>query len=336
MKRETERDLQATSPRTPFLAAPTTRRAFLGASALGAIGLARAGAAEPEAKPEVKPDAKPDGSAKPRTEAEAPEGAAAPPRLRLGLVTYNIAKDWTIETLIKNCEATHIEAVELRTTHAHGVELSLTPERRKEVRSLFEKSRVELASLGSTYEFHSADLEELKRNIAGAKEYARLAADVGAKGIKVRPNGLQTAKGIPAETTLRQIGESLAEVAADSAKVGVDVRLEVHGNETSRLPNVKKILDAAGNPRVFACWNSNDSDLQDGGLEANFALVKDRIGFVHMRDLFLEHYPFRKLFRLLLESGYRGVCAAEIPESADPIRVLLYYRALFLAYQDII
>ena len=55
------------------------------------------------------------------------------PGFRLGLVTYNLAKDWDIETLIKNCEETGFEAVELRTTHKHGVELPLTKEPRAEV-----------------------------------------------------------------------------------------------------------------------------------------------------------------------------------------------------------
>jgi len=153
-------------------------------------------------------------------------------------------------------------------------------------------------------------------------------------GIKVRPNGLQTSKGVPAEATLRQIGEALAEVGEAAKAVGVEVRVEVHGSETSRLPNMRKILDRAKHDNVFVCWNSNQSDLDDGGLEANFALVKDKIRFVHMRDLYLEEYPWRRLLRLLRESGYAGYCCAEISESGDPVRVMRYYRGLFFAYQD--
>jgi sugar phosphate isomerase/epimerase len=274
--------------------------------------------------------------------AHAQEGAAtdgrkpATERLKLGLVTYNLAKAWDIETIIKNCAETKFEAVELRTTHAHGVEVSLGAEKRREVRKRFESSPVRLASLGSAFEFQSADAAELRRNIEGAKEYARLAADVGAEGIKVRPNGLQTAKGIPEEDTLKQIGHSLAEVAAAAAAVGVEVRVEVHGEGTSRLPAMKKIIDHAAHGNVHVCWNSNQSDLDDGGFDAGFALVRDRIRFVHMRDLYLEEYPFRRLLRALRESGYRGYCCAEIPESQDPIRVMRYYRALFLAYQDLL
>src|SRR6266481_7752397 len=44
--------------------------------------------------------------------------------MRLGLVTYQLAQDWDLETIIKNCEAAKFGGVELRTTHAHKVEVN--------------------------------------------------------------------------------------------------------------------------------------------------------------------------------------------------------------------
>jgi hypothetical protein len=55
-----------------------------------------------------------------------------------------------------------------------------------------------------------------------------------------------------------------------------------------------------------------------------------------MRDLYLEDYPFRRLFTRLKETGFTGYCLAEVAETADPIRVMKYYRALWLAYQDLL
>ena len=256
--------------------------------------------------------------------------------LHLGIVTYNIAKDWDIDTIIKNCIVTKYEGVELRTTHAHKVEVDLTPEQRTEVKKKFEDSPIKLLSLGSTFEYHSDDPEVLRKNIEGTKEYIILARDVGAKGVKVRPNGLMTNKGIPEEKTLEQIGKSLKEVGEFAKGYGVDIRLEVHGNETSRVPRIKKIIDFADCDNVFVNWNCNPTDLEDGGIESNFNLVKSKINFVHLHELTDEKYPFRKFFRMLVDSGYKGYCCAEIAESTDPIRVLTYFRALFLAYQNII
>lgn len=45
--------------------------------------------------------------------------------MRLGAVTYNVLRDWDVETIITKLEETGgFEAVELRTTHKHGVEPS--------------------------------------------------------------------------------------------------------------------------------------------------------------------------------------------------------------------
>jgi len=52
-----------------------------------------------------------------------------------------------------------------------------------------------------------------------------------------------------------------------------------------------------------------------------------------MRDLYLEEYPFRKLLTRLQQNNFGGFCLAEIPPSTDPVRVMKYFRALWLAYQ---
>jgi sugar phosphate isomerase/epimerase len=254
-------------------------------------------------------------------------------RMKIGIVTYNLAREWDLPTLIERCAATGMQGVELRTGHAHQVEVGLTPQQRKEVRQRFADSPVELAGLGSAFEYHSVDPGEVRRNIEGTKEYVKLAADVGAPGVKVRPNGLNVDKGVPKEQTLEQIGKALRECGEFAHGCGVEIRLEVHGKDTSLLPNIRAILGVADHDNVFACWNSNQSDLVDGSVRQSFDLVRGRIRLVHMRDLYLEDYPWRELLGLLQDSGYQGYCLAEVSESADPERVMRYYRALWLAYQ---
>ena len=254
--------------------------------------------------------------------------------MKLGTVTYNLGKDWDIETLIKNCEASGFEGVELRTTHAHKVEVDLSTAQRQTVRERFQNSKVELMGLGSAFDYHTPDQAKLKKDIAATKEYIKLAHDVGAGGVKVRPNGLP--KEVPVEKTLEQIGRALRELGDFAEGFGIQIRLEVHGTGTSLLPNIKKIIDVADHKNVGVCWNSNDTDLAGEGFDHNFSLVKDRIFVVHMRDLYLEDYPFRKLFARLKETGFSGYCLAEVAETSDPVRVMKYYRAMWLAYQDVL
>jgi sugar phosphate isomerase/epimerase len=264
--------------------------------------------------------------------AEAPPRAGKSP-MKLGLVTYNLAKSWTIDEIIRNCEATGFEGVELRTTHAHGVETSLSPARRREVRQRFADSKVELYGLGSAFDYHTPDPEKLRRDIEATKEYIVLARDVGASGVKVRPNALP--KEAPPEKTLEQIGRALHELGKFADEHGQWIRVEVHGNGTSLLPNMRRIMDVADHPRVGVCWNSNPTDLEGEGFDHNFGLVKDRIIEVHMRDLFLEDYPWKRLMSGLRDAGYRGYCLAEIPESSDPLRVMRYFRGLWLSHQGL-
>jgi sugar phosphate isomerase/epimerase len=257
-----------------------------------------------------------------------------PSKLKLGLVTYNLAKDWDVETIIRNCEEAKFEGVELRTTHAHKVEVGLTGSQHEEVRKRFKDSEVELMGLGSAFDYHTPDQAQLRKDIAATTEYIKLAHDVGATGIKVRPNAFP--KGVPQEKTLEQIGKSLREIGQFGDSHGVQIRLEVHGSGTALLPNIKRMMDLANHPNVGVCWNSNPTDLDGQGFDFNFDLVKDKLFTVHLRDLYLEDYPFRGLFKRLNEIGYTGYCLAEIPESKDPIRVMKYFRSLFLAYQDLL
>lgn len=247
--------------------------------------------------------------------------------MKLGLVTYNLGRAWDVDTTIGMCRKTGFEGVELRTTHAHGVEVGLNAAERAAIKSKFADSGVALAGLGSAFEYHAVDPAEVRRNVDGTKEYALLARDVGAPGIKVRPNGLP--KEVPVEKTLEQIGVALRECAAFAADVGAQVRLEVHGGGTSELRHIRTILDVADHPNLWVCWNSNGTDVVEGSIAKTFALVAGRIALAHITELWNPDYPYRDLFRRLIASGYDGFCLAEIAESQEPERLMRYYRALF-------
>ena len=98
----------------------------------------------------------------PLTGAVSPVTAA---KFKLGIVTYNVPKDWDLPTLLSVCKDVGIAAVECRTTHKHGVEPSLTADQRKDVKKQFADSGVTFWGCGTTCEFHSPDAGVVKKQI---------------------------------------------------------------------------------------------------------------------------------------------------------------------------
>ncbi len=247
--------------------------------------------------------------------------------MHLGAVTYNVLKDWDLDTIIRNLEAAGFEAVELRTTHKHGVEPSIGPAERDRVRKRFEQSKIRLLSYGTTCEFHSPFTEERAANISVARSFVDLARDTGALGVKVRPNAFP--RDVPRQTTIRNVGDALRTVGDYAAKQRVEVWLEVHGQETS-LPNAAAAFMAAANhPQVGLCWNSNPTDVVNGSVKESWQLLRPWVKSAHITELADTNYPWRELFTLMRQSGYDRYTLCEAQESREPERFLRWYRALW-------
>ncbi|MBC8182044.1 sugar phosphate isomerase/epimerase [candidate division KSB1 bacterium] len=263
------------------------RRKFIGDSAKAAAGIAAGSALGMYGLGNAGPGKKP-GSG-----------------MKFGLVTYLWGKDWDLPTLIRNCETAGVYGVELRVEHAHSVHAGMNKRQRFEVKLRFENSPVTNLGMGCNWAFHYKDKERLKKEIEGAKEYLLLSRDTGGSGIKVKPNGLP--EGVPPEKTLEQIGKSLNVIGKYAADLGQVIRVEVHGRETQKLPNMKKIFDHVTEKNVGICWNCNNQDLDGKGLDYNFNLVKDRFGdTVHCRELGDPNYPYQKLIDKFVTMDYKG------------------------------
>jgi len=248
--------------------------------------------------------------------------------MKLGIVTWLWGAEWDLPTLIKNCEATGFEGAELRSTHKHGVEPSLSKDQRAEVRQRFADSKVTCVGLGSACEFHSPDHGVVRQNIDLTKQFVLLSEEIGASGVKVRPNGLN--KGEDVGRTIERIGLALRECGQFAADHGQEIRLEVHGKDTQQPAVIRDIMAVADHPRVVVCWNSNPGETVNGSLKPSFDLLKNKLGAtVHIHDLYDPDYPYRELFALLRGVDYRGWTLSESSATTDPLRVMRYYKALW-------
>jgi sugar phosphate isomerase/epimerase len=296
--------------------APTKRREFLKSgivSVAGAASLAWAKGGDTLANPATS------------ALSEAP---GTPPPFHLGLVTYNLAFNWDIETIIKNCEETGFAGAELRTTHKHGVEPSISKQQREEVKKRFADSSVRLVSLGTTCEYESPEAATVQKNIEETRRWCELAQDLGCLGVKVRPNGFP--HDVPHEQTLEQIGRALATCGDVARDHGVEIWMEVHGEGTQLPANAHQILSVANHPSVGACWNSNPTDLENGSVQKSFELLKPWIRSCHINNLDDRAYPWHELFALLRSINFQRYTFAEIGQpSCEPLRFMSYYHALW-------
>lgn len=256
------------------------------------------------------------------------EAAGTPPPFHLGLVTYNLAADWDIETIIENCEKTGFVGAELRTTHKHGVEPSLSKQQREEVKKRFADSKVRLVSLGTTCEYESPNAATVEKNIEETRRWCELARDLGCLGVKVRPNGFP--RDVPHEQTLEQIGHALAKCGDIARDHGVEIWMEVHGEGTQISANAHQILLVANHPLVGACWNSNPTDVENGSVRKSFELLKPWIRSCHINNLDNAAYPWHELFTLFRSVNFDRYTFAEVGEpSCEPMRFMTYYHAVW-------
>lgn len=265
---------------------------------------------------------------------EPPAGGAGAPKFRLGLVTYNVAAKWDVPTLLRVCKSVGIPVVELRTTHAHGVEPTLSKAQRADVKRQFADAGVEIWGCGTVCEFHSPDKAVVEKHVETCKQFVDLVKDLGGRGVKVRPNALP--KTGPVEPTLEQIGKALIPCGKAAADAGVEIHVEVHGPGTQNPPHMATIMQHCGHPAVGVTWNSNPTDVKDGSVAEYFKLLRPWIRSCHINDLTKDAtggYPYRELFRLLRETGYDRVTLCEVgktpPDAETGEKFLREYKALW-------
>jgi len=261
-------------------------------------------------------------------------GPSNKPAFGLGLVTYNIGKDLALPDLLKVAKESGVAAIELRTTHKHGVEPTLNAVQRAEVRKRFTDAGIVPWGCGSVCEFHSTDPAVVKRNIEDCKRFVELVADIGGKGVKVRPNGFN--KGEQQGDTLKRIGDSVRACAENAAGAKLEIWVEVHGNGTQEPANMQAILKHCDHPSAGVTWNSNGTDVKNGSVRASFDLLRPYIKSCHINDLFKNDtgtYPYAELFGLFRGMGYDRYTLVEVGrtpgDAAACVEFLRYYKALW-------
>lgn len=262
-------------------------------------------------------------------------GAKAAPakrtsKMRFGFTSYQWGSDWDIPTMIANLTKAKTFSTELRTSahYAHGVELSLPAERRREVRKQFADSPVELVGLALVERLDSPDPARLNQQIENVKAYVKLSQDVGGKGVRVVPNDFHP--DVPREKTIEQIGRSLNILGKFASDYGQRIRLENHGT-AGDLVTLRQIMEGVDQKNVGIKLNCERGDAAD--LAQRFAEVKPYPDdTLHFHELDSRDFPFQLQCDLLIDAGWQGWWQLEASSKVpDRLEATIHQRELWEA-----
>jgi sugar phosphate isomerase/epimerase len=258
--------------------------------------------------------------------------------MKLSLMTYGLGKHLGRTELLQALREAGFAGVEWRLDQGqpHGIEISLDKAGRRQAAEDCRAAGITIIGIASGNRYHVTDPAELRSEIEATKQRIDLAADLGAPQIRVFGNNFP--KDVPREKTVSQVAAALRELCDYAAPKKVNLCLELHGEFT--WEHGAQVAEQVPQPNFGLIWNSVSQDVVDGSLERSLAAVRQRLRHVHMHDIAGSDYPYRELFRLLIQSGYEGYLSAEVERRDDrgvghvPM-FLHYYAALFRALVEL-
>lgn len=248
--------------------------------------------------------------------------------MKLGLMAYQLAKDWDIDTTAKMCKDGKMESIELLAdpNYKQKISLEMQPAEAKRIRKVFGDANVAIAGLAINERFDSQNVAQVKDAVARTKQFVLLAVDIGAPRLRVL--GDKFNDGEPKSWTTARVANALSEIIHYSAGLGVDIAFEMHGG-FSNWEDALEVIKRVNHPRCYLVHNSQPANTPPEDFDRIFELIRPHIGHVHLHDLLDTKFPYKKFIRKLRDTNYEGYFSLELEPSQDPLRVLHLTRALY-------
>ena len=206
----------------------------------------------------------------------------------------------------------------LDSSHAHGVEVSATPAQRDAIRKTFEDSGIACCCLATSCRF--ADPATAGDMLAQCAERIDLAGDVGSPRLRVF--GGPIPEGVSRADAIRQVAESLKQLADQAGQRNVTLCLETH-DDWCDPRHLAEVLEQVNHPRVGANWDIMHP-IRKGGADMDSAsqALKPWIRHCHIHDGTkadpLKMKPIgqgdidhKRALELLTDMGYDGFLSGE-------------------------
>ena len=248
--------------------------------------------------------------------------------MHLGLMAYQLAKEWDIETTARMCKEGRMESFEFLAdpNYKQKINLEMQPAEAKKIRKVFAENSVQVSGLAINERYDWPNVAQVKEAIARTKQYVLLAVDIGAPRLRCLGDKLHDTE--PKAWTLARIAGALSEIVHYSSGLGVDVAFEMHGSFTN-WEDALEVVKRVNHPRCYLVHNSQPGNTPPEDFDRVFEMIRPYIGHVHFHDFLDTKFPYKKFVRKLRDTNYEGHCSLELEPSQDPIRVLHLTHALF-------
>jgi sugar phosphate isomerase/epimerase len=226
--------------------------------------------------------------------------------IKLSFMTF-VCPEWNIEKIAKFAKEAKYDGVEIRVDegHKHEVSSKSSAEARKYVKKLFDDEGVEIPCVATSIQFGSADPAKRRENIEYAKVNLDLAADLGAKVIRIFAGG-----GIPKLTPEASdyIASAFDEVGDYAKASGVCPMLESGHDIIVTAVESSEIIKRVKTSNFCVLWNHSEMDAQ------TFDLLKSHVKHFHVHEEVLEpdNDNILHLSKLVKSIGYNGYFSLEI------------------------
>lgn len=260
--------------------------------------------------------------------------------------------EWTIETILARAVAFGYDGIEWRGGPDGHVRPSMPTSERASLRRRVADSGLFSLAVTAYTSFVSDDLAVRQKNVDELRRYLELAADFGARYVRVFLGELRPGDEVAAAGA--RIAHCLESAAPHAEAVGAGMAVEPH-DDFVRSASVAPILERVPHPAVGAVWDVGNTFAAGEDPAEGFHWLGRRLFYVQVKDS-IGRYPDQRLTRLgegevplaaavelLLNHGYQGAFSVEwerawhsdlepaevaLPHALKAMRGLLAARAL--------
>jgi sugar phosphate isomerase/epimerase len=193
--------------------------------------------------------------------------------------------DWSLPQIVETAADSGYDGIELRFVEGEDSLWKLAAfsgTKMAETRRIFSDHGLTIACVDTSCRFHSPDASEREAATLEAERMSDIAAELGAPGIRVFGDTIQP--GADRQSTRRWIAESVRDLANRTARKGVQVWLETHGDFVSAAETAA-ILRECSSAFARAVWDPVNSLTATGESPSEGAAVLgSAVRHVHVKD----------------------------------------------------